>query len=99
MLNIGGSGGDLRTSSPSTSPLNRHFRVLHYDQRGLGRTSVPDGPYTIEDYADDAAALIDTVVAAEHGAPCHVLGTSFGGGVSAPWLWPGTHASLAAICN
>lgn len=82
LLNIGGSGGDLRTSSPATSPLNRRFRVLHYDQRGLGRTSVPDGPYTIGDYADDAAAMIETVVDAEHGAPCRVLGTSFGGMVA-----------------
>lgn len=78
LLNIGGSGGDLRHTLPARSPLNKHFRVLHYDQRGLGQTSQPDTEYTIEQYADDAAALIDTII----GGPCHVLGTSFGGMVA-----------------
>ncbi|MFK8023995.1 MAG: alpha/beta fold hydrolase [Ilumatobacter sp.] len=82
LLNIGGSGGDLRLTLPDRSPLNRRFRVLHYDQRGLGRTSVPDGPYSIEDYADDAAAIVEAMIVPEGGVPCHVLGTSFGGMVA-----------------
>lgn len=79
VLNIGGTGGDLRQTFPHRSPLNERFRVLHYDQRGLGQTSKPGGDYTIEDYADDAAALIDAVIG---GGPCHVVGTSFGGMVA-----------------
>jgi 3-oxoadipate enol-lactonase len=78
VLNIGGTGGDLRQTLPAYSPLNKAFRVLHYDQRGLGQTSKPEGDYTMGQYADDAAALIDSVM----GEPCHVVGTSFGGMVA-----------------
>jgi 3-oxoadipate enol-lactonase len=78
VLNIGGTGGDLRRTFPGSSPLNKRFRVLSYDQRGLGQTSKPDADYTMADYADDAAALIETVI----GGPCHVVGTSFGGMVA-----------------
>ena len=78
VLNIGGSGGDLRQTFPDRSPLNADFRVVHYDQRGLGRTSRPETDYSMEDYADDAAALIEQVAA----GPCHVVGTSFGGMVA-----------------
>ena len=41
VLNIGGTGGDLRRTFPDRSPLNKRFRVLHFDQRGLGRTDKP----------------------------------------------------------
>lgn len=78
VVNIGGTGGDLRRTLPSRSPLNRAFRVLHFDQRGLGQTSKPEEAYTIEQYADDAASLIDAII----GEPCHVVGTSFGGMVA-----------------
>ena len=33
------------------------FEILAYDQRGLGQTTIPDGPYTMQDYAEDADAL------------------------------------------
>jgi 3-oxoadipate enol-lactonase len=78
LLNIGGSGGDLRRTPPESIPVNRSFETLHYDQRGLGRTSKPDGEHTMADYADDAAALVHSM----GWARCHVLGTSFGGMVA-----------------
>lgn len=78
VLNIGGTGGDLRQTFPDRSPLNKRLRVVHYDQRGLGRTSAPQSEYTMADYADDAAAIIVELV----GEPCHVIGTSFGGMVA-----------------
>lgn len=78
VLNIGGTGGDLRTSYPDRSPLNKRFATAHYDQRGLGRTDKPDAPYTMRQYADDAAALIDAL----GWSSCSVVGTSFGGMVA-----------------
>lgn len=78
LLNISGSGNDLRRSPASILPINKAFETLSYDQRGLGRTDQPDTEYTMEEYADDAAAL----VAAFGWERCHVLGTSFGGMVA-----------------
>jgi 3-oxoadipate enol-lactonase len=78
LLNITGSGGDLRRSRPERSPLNDHFDVVHYDQRGLGRTSKPAGPYTMAEYAADAAAIIE----AFGWDSALIVGTSFGGMVA-----------------
>jgi 3-oxoadipate enol-lactonase len=78
LLNISGSGNDLRRSPASVLPVNRAFETLSYDQRGLGRTSKPETDYTMADYADDAAALIRSM----GWERCHVLGTSFGGMVA-----------------
>lgn len=80
VLFVSGSGGDLRTKpNVFDGPLGRgDFDVLAYDQRGLGQTSVPDGPYTMQEYADDAAGLLD------HAGwdTCAVVGVSFGGMVA-----------------
>jgi len=79
LLFIGGSGGDLR-QKPNVldGPFPRHFDVATYDQRGLGRSSKPDAPYTMADYGEDAAALLD-VIGWER---CAVVGVSFGGMVA-----------------
>ena len=78
LLYISGTGNDLRRSPASVLPVNRAFETLHYDQRGLGRTSKPGGEYTMADYADDAAALVHSM----GWASAHVLGVSFGGMVA-----------------
>ena len=45
LLFIGGSGGDLRRE-PNVfgGPLASTFELLSYDQRGLGRSEIPDPP-------------------------------------------------------
>lgn len=78
LLNISGTGNDLRRSPAAPNPVNKAFETLHYDQRGLGQTSKPASDSTMADYADDAAALIHSM----GWASCHVLGTSFGGMVA-----------------
>ncbi|MGH9016184.1 MAG: alpha/beta fold hydrolase [Acidimicrobiales bacterium] len=79
LLLISGTGGDLRTPpSVFDGPLGRMFEIAAYDQRGLGQSSVPPGPYTMGDYADDAAGLLDTL--GWQGAV--VMGISFGGMVA-----------------
>lgn len=79
LLYISGTGSDLR-ARPGVfeSPLAPAFDLLAYDQRGLGQTDKPPGPYSMRDYADDAAALLD-VVGWER---CRVMGVSFGGMVA-----------------
>jgi len=79
LLAISGSRGDLRRKpNLLESPLAKTFDVLAYDQRGLGRTSKPNKAYSMADYADDAAALLDAV----GWERVRVVGVSFGGMVS-----------------
>ncbi|MEJ2170243.1 MAG: PilZ domain-containing protein [Desulfobacterales bacterium] len=43
--------------NPQLAALEPHFRVLRYDMRGHGRSEAPEGPYTLEMLAEDAARL------------------------------------------
>lgn len=57
------------------------FRVIRYDARGHGTSSVPRGSYTLDQLGGDALAVLD-----EAGAPAaHVCGISLGG-ITAQWL-------------
>lgn len=78
LLFINGTGADLRRKQPFVDKLSDHFTVLRYDQRGLGQSGKPDKHYSMADYADDAAALMD-LVGWDSAA---VLGVSFGGSVA-----------------
>jgi 3-oxoadipate enol-lactonase len=79
VLGIGGTGGDLRRSPTVFEMLPASgFEILAYDQRGLGQTSRPDQPYTMANYADDAAALVEEL----SWERCSVVGFSFGGMVA-----------------
>ncbi|HEY6474785.1 MAG TPA: alpha/beta fold hydrolase [Acidimicrobiales bacterium] len=79
VLFISGTGADLRRAPRLTDvPAFAEFEVLQYDQRGLGQSEVPDGPYTMADYGNDAAALLDAVSWDD----CLVIGISFGGMVA-----------------
>ena len=55
--------------------LEKHHRVIRYDARGIGRSDVPDGPYTIERMAADAVAILDAAGVDR----AHVFGCSLGG--------------------
>ncbi len=79
LLLISGTGGDLR-NKPNVfdGPFPKTFEVMAYDQRGLGRTSKPDTAYSMADYADDAARLMDHM----GWQSALVLGVSFGGMVA-----------------
>lgn len=79
LLFISGTGGDLR-AKPNVfdGPLAKSFDLLAYDQRGLGQTEKPDRPYSMTDYADDAAALMDD----QGWNEALVIGVSFGGMVA-----------------
>lgn len=55
--------------------LEKDFRVIAYDSRGLGRSEVGDGQYVMEMFCADLVALMDAL-AIEKAAWC---GLSFGG--------------------
>jgi pimeloyl-ACP methyl ester carboxylesterase len=58
-----------------TIPALSEFRVLSFDNRGVGRSDRVPGPYTVAEMADDAVSVLD---AAGVGA-AHVYGISLGG--------------------
>jgi pimeloyl-ACP methyl ester carboxylesterase len=78
LLFLNGSGSTLATSALLIAPFAQGFDVVAHDQRGLGKTEIPPGPYSMADYAADALALMDEVGWAQ----CRVVGVSFGGMVA-----------------
>ncbi len=72
---IMGLGGDLQGWAFQVPVLAQHFRVITFDNRGAGRTSAPDRPYSIAGMAEDVVALMDRIGVAK----AHVLGFSMGG--------------------
>ena len=59
LLLIAGLGGHSGLWSPQLRALSLGRRVIAFDNRGAGRTSAPDTPYTIAAMADDARQLLD----------------------------------------
>jgi 3-oxoadipate enol-lactonase len=57
------------------------YRVIRYDARGHGQSSVPRGPYTLDQLGHDALAILDDIGA----STAHVCGLSLGG-ITALWL-------------
>ena len=78
MLFLNGSGSTLEEAALILEVLASRCEVLAHDQRGLGRTTIPPGPYSMADYAADALALLDHV----GWERARVVGISFGGMVA-----------------
>ena len=98
LLFIGGTGGDLRNKpNQLDSPLSEHFEIISYDQRGLGQTSKPSGSYSMQQYADDAASLLDEL----HIDTIPVMGVSFGGMVAQEFIkrHPSRVSKLVLACT
>ena len=55
--------------------LGAGYRVLRFDNRGIGATDKPAGPYTSRLLADDAKALVDHLGITGF----HLMGVSMGG--------------------
>lgn len=89
-------GTTLEMWEPQIPALSEHFRVLRYDTRGHGQTSVPPGPYTIAQMGMDVLALLSHVGVAK----AHFCGLSMGGMIGM-WLGinaPG-HVERLVLCN
>lgn len=66
---------DLSMWDLQAAVLKPGYRVLRYDTRGHGGTDAPEGPYTLEQLADDAKALLQALGIAK----THFMGISMGG--------------------
>jgi 3-oxoadipate enol-lactonase len=72
---IHGLGSSARDWEQQVPALADRYRVLTYDVRGHGRTSKPRGPYSVAQFANDLALLLERL---DH-RPAHVVGISMGG--------------------
>ena len=52
-------GQDHGMWDPQVADLSTHFRVLQYDTRGHGASSVTPGDYSVEQLSQDVLALAD----------------------------------------
>ena len=72
---IGGFGMTKEGWVEQVAPLAKHFRVITFDNRGVGESTVPSEPFTIDDMADDVAGLLDHLEIDR----AHLFGVSMGG--------------------
>jgi 3-oxoadipate enol-lactonase len=68
-------GSTYRMWDAQVAALQERYRVVRYDIRGHGYSPVPDGPYSIDDLADDLVALLDQLGIGR----AHLVGLSLGG--------------------
>jgi pimeloyl-ACP methyl ester carboxylesterase len=74
VLLIGGLGDPVESWQLQLMGLADEFRLTAFDNRGAGRSPLPDGPLTIESMADDAAQVLRTAGIGS----AHVAGFSAG---------------------
>jgi len=89
-------GTDFSMWDPQMAELQPHFRILRYDARGHGQSSVTPGEYTIEQLGRDVLGLLDSLRLDR----VHFCGLSMGGMIG---MWLGIHAPSRlrrlALCN
>jgi 3-oxoadipate enol-lactonase len=75
---IMGLGADSRGWAMQRAAFAERYRIVLIDNRGVGQSSIPAGPYTTEQMSADVLAVMD----AEQIERAHVLGVSLGGAIA-----------------
>lgn len=75
LLFIHGLGSSGRDWEPQLPHFAQYYQVITVDIRGHGRSGKPVGPYSVAQFAEDVAALMEALAI----APAHVVGISMGG--------------------
>jgi 3-oxoadipate enol-lactonase len=81
-----------RMWDPQIAEFSKRFRVLAYDTRGHGGSDAPEGPYSLEQLADDLHALLAHLGIRE----AHYAGLSMGGMIGQTFAlkYPGVFRTL-----
>ena len=89
-------GTDFSMWEPQMAALQGRFRILRYDTRGHGQSSVTPGEYTIEQLGRDVLGLLDSLRLDR----VHFCGLSMGGMIG---IWLGINAPSRlhrqVLCN
>lgn len=78
LLLIAGFACDHTNWSQMIPVLAPRYRVIVFDNRGVGQTSVPDTPFSIRQMAEDTAGLLKAIGLSR----VHVVGHSMGGQIA-----------------
>ena len=78
LLLIMGLGADRRMWMLQLPVFTPQFRCITFDNRGIGDSTAPDGPFTMEQMAADALAVLDEAQVER----AHVLAISMGGAIA-----------------
>jgi pimeloyl-ACP methyl ester carboxylesterase len=96
---VGGLTSTVETWALQVAGLATRHRVVTFDNRGSGRTAVPDddGVRTTERFAHDVLALLDGLGLER----VHLAGASMGGMIVQEFAlrWPERLRSLAILCS
>ena len=75
LVMIMGYGGTMKLWEPGLiRALSSYFKLIVFDNRGMGNTEAGQRPFTIEQFADDTAGLMDALGIRQ----AHLLGWSMG---------------------
>ena len=97
VLMIQGLGADKNAWNLQRVAMATRFRMIAFDNRGVGRSDKPSGPYKLEQMADDAIAVLDAAGISD----AHIVGASMGGVISQiiAVKYPGRVRSLTLACT
>jgi pimeloyl-ACP methyl ester carboxylesterase len=75
LVMIMGLGGNRSAWSSQIPFFKKHFRIVTFDNRGVGKSDKPEGPYSIRMMADDTVKLMEHLEIEK----ARILGVSMGG--------------------
>ncbi|MEZ4640922.1 MAG: alpha/beta fold hydrolase, partial [Caldilineaceae bacterium] len=75
LLLIAGAGCDHCFWRFQIDALAPYFKVVAFDNRGIGLSDKPEGPYSVFEMAEDTARLMEALDI----HPAHVVGHALGG--------------------
>jgi 3-oxoadipate enol-lactonase len=97
VLMIQGLGASKNAWNLQRIAMATRFRIISFDNRGAGRSDKPIEPFTLEQMADDAIAVLDAAGI----ETAHVVGASMGGVISqiVAVKYPQRVRSLTLVCT
>ena len=97
VLMIQGLGASKNAWNLQCIAMATRFRIISFDNRGAGRSDKPTEPFTLEQMADDALAVLDAAGV----ETAHVVGASMGGVISqiVAVKYPHRVRSLTLVCT